>query len=251
MAGPRVLIFGDSHVHAIQEAARHRAAKGRETASDIRRLLKVKNDKTIGDTEFEDFLAQVGELTSHDVVVSLIGGNQHAVFSTIQHPVPFDFFLPGEDSAPSAGTIIPFRVLKEAFSVGIRNGDGRSLEAIRKSTNARMVHLLAPPPKGDNSFIENYHDTRFAAANIEARGVSPAPLRMKFWQLQNLVVEEICRELGIEVLPPPRSTLDENGFLLREYYANDATHANAGYGEAVLRDIEERFHPAAAEGSSA
>ena len=39
---PRILLFGDSHVHAIREAMRHRAHAGVECKIEARRLLKRK-----------------------------------------------------------------------------------------------------------------------------------------------------------------------------------------------------------------
>ena len=45
---------------------------------------------------------------------------------------------------------------------------------------------------------------------------------------------------------PPAAALDPEGFLARDYYANDATHANPPYGELVLREVEARYAPAPA-----
>jgi hypothetical protein len=243
LANPRLVLFGDSHVHAIQEAIRHREAKGRTTAIEARRLLKVKNDKSIGNTTFEEFLEIARSLGPDDIVLSVIGGNQHAVFSTIKHPDAFDFLMPEEEGVPVAegATVIPYRTLFNLFADGIRGGDGKSIEALRKATVARMVHLIAPPPKGDNSFIEKYHDTRFAGENIASLGVSQPELRMKFWRLQNRAIRELCAKLGIEVLGPPDDACTADGALAPACYAKDATHANAAYGELVLQQLEQRY----------
>ena len=74
---------------------------------------------------------------------------------------------------------------------------------------------------------------------------------MKFWQLQNRAIEEICIELGLEVLGPPRGSLDPEGFLARPCYAGDATHANRRYGELVLEQLESMFLPAQAKAEKA
>jgi hypothetical protein len=139
--------------------------------------------------------------------------------------------------------LIPFRPLYEYFSEALRLGDGQTIAALRNSTKAQIVHLLAPPPKRENDYIEEHHDTLFAAAGISSLGVSPPGLRMKFWQLQNRAIEEICVELGIETLAPPRDAADPDGFLKRTFYAGDATHANARYGELVLQQLEHKFGP--------
>jgi hypothetical protein len=108
------------------------------------------------------------------------------------------------------------------------------------------VHVIPPPPKSDNAFIQENHETLFASGNIASHGVSSPALRMKFWTLQARVLEKICTEMGIEVMAPPAAARDKSGFLKRDYYANDATHANHSYGELLLREVESRYLPEAA-----
>jgi hypothetical protein len=245
---PRVVLFGDSHSYAIQRAIEKRHAKGRPVPLAAHRLLKIKGKKQVGDTSFEDFLEIVRSLQPHDVALSMIGGNQYAVFSMIQHPQRFDFIEPdGHSKVDASAELIPYRLLADAFQQGIRGGDGRSLAALRKATAARVVHIIPPPPKADNDFIHQYHESVFAKEGIADLGVSSASLRMKFWQLQTRVLVELCDELGIEVMMPPAASRDPDGFLAKTCYANDATHANDDYGELVLRDVESRYSSQLAE----
>lgn len=241
LAKPRILLFGDSHTYAVQRAIERRSARGLGVPLTAHRLLKTKNDVVMGDTTFEEYLALTGKLDQQDVAVSMIGGNQHAVFSTIQHPQRFTFLMPSDGGAAEGAELIPYRALAQHFDAGIRGRDGQSLAALRKATRARVVHLLPPPPKRDNAHIMKHHESKFAQDNIAALGVSAPELRMAFWQLQVRLLEELCTELNIEVLPPPPSALDSDGFLAPEFYASDATHANASYGELVLQQIEESF----------
>src|SRR4029078_7328618 len=124
----------------------------------------------------------------------------------------FDFLMPGDgvDGLDKDAEIIPHRALADYFAAVIRNGDAHSIKALRKATVAKVVQLAAPPPKRDNSFIEDYHDTRFAEEDIASLGVSSPALRMKFWQLQNRVIEQLCEEWGVEFLPPPDAARDED-----------------------------------------
>lgn len=265
----RILIFGDSHVHAIQDALKARGVGGTSVPIEARRLLKAKgvdasasrrhlldrlrslfarpparpSAATIGDTSLDDFLALARRLDERDVLVSVIGGNQHAVFSTIQHPRYFDFIDPdnGEEAISAKFEQVPYRALYEYFSSSLRRGDGATILALKAATRAKVLHLIAPPPKKKNNFIEHYHDTHFASEGISSHGVSDPRLRLKFWKLQNRAVEEICAEEGIETLEPPPAACDSDGFLERDFYAGDATHANVAYGELVLQQLEERF----------
>lgn len=242
MSEPTILLFGDSHAYAVQRAIEKREGKGRTTPVRAYRLAKIKNGKQQGDKSLEDFLEIVRPLAPTDIVLSMIGGNQHAVFSTIQHPQKFDFLAPGARPGSEEGAeIIPYRVLASFFERGIRNRDGKSLEALRHATEARVIHIIPPPPKADNDFIQRYHESIFANEGITAQGVSSPQLRLKFWTLQKRVLETLCEELNIELMLPPSVARDHRGFLASDYYANDATHANYFYGELLLREVEDRF----------
>ena len=268
----KIFFFGDSHIHAIQEALAVRERKGIVHRMEARRLFKAKQIKEpkestpqtqsrllaafdwfrrgrrqsefaiIGDITFRAARRAVRKLGPDDVFVSVIGGNQHAVFSTIQHPQRFDFVLPGEDEPAHASMhgaeLIPFNTLYEFFRASLRDGDVQTIASLRMLTKARVVHLLTPPPKRDNSWIEQHHDTLFASEGIDRLGVSNPELRMKFWRLQNRALGELCAAVRVEVLGPPQEACDPDGFLIRDCYAGDATHANRHYGELVLKQLE-------------
>lgn len=238
---PTIVLFGDSHSYAVQRAIEKRKGKSLAVPLTVYRLLKEKNGGTIGNLSFEDFLEKIGGLSPEDVVLSMIGGNQHAVLSTIRHPQPFDFHTIEGDLPPTANVeIVPYRALAETFSIGLQKGDGKILEALRAATRARVVHICSPPPKADNDFIAKHHESLFAEGGIASRGVSPPEFRLKFWKLQVRVLQRICNRIGIEMMVPPARTMS-GGFLSPEYYANDATHANWLYGEKVIREVESRF----------
>jgi hypothetical protein len=248
----RIVLFGDSHSDAVQRAIQKRQGKGKPVRIAAHRLLKEKNGGQIGDMSFDAFLTTIRSLDEYDVVLSMIGGNQHAVFSTIQHPQRFDFFDPeGQQPAASDVEKIPYRALEDVFANGLRKGDGRSLEAIRSATRAQVVHIIPPPPKKDNAFIEQHHETLFAKEGLASRGVSSPELRLKFWKLQTRILESICSEIGMDVMLPPRVTTDKAGFLKPEFYAQDATHANWLYGERLLKEIESRYGARPAEPANA
>ncbi|GAA4764072.1 hypothetical protein [Novosphingobium ginsenosidimutans] len=246
----RIMLFGDSHSYAMQRAAERRDKKRLEVPIAIHRLLKQKNDVIIGDTTLEQFVEKIRKLTPDDSVISMIGGNQHAVFSTIQHPRPFDFLEPSRpDWVPATGSeIIPYAVLRANFAEGIAGGDGKSIMALRDATAAHVVHVLPPPPKRDTAHILKHHESKFAEDNIAKLGVSSAELRMKCWILQKDVLVKFCRKIDVEVMFPPEEACDADGFLLPEYYANDATHANPSYGELIMQKLESRWLTRAAIG---
>jgi hypothetical protein len=238
---PTILLFGDSHSHAVHLAAANRVAKGRPVPLAVFRQLKEKNERNVGNITFDGFLKRIPALARKDVVLSLMGGSRHAVYSTTQHPQPFDFFTPGRGAAGADKVeIIPYRTLQTLFAEGIYERIGRRLKKMRSATEARVVHLIPPPPKGNNEYIAHHHEKLYARQGIASLGVSPPELRLKFWLLQARILKKICRNLGVEVMMPPTTAID-GGFLRPEYFAEDTTHANELYGELVLCAVEAEF----------
>jgi hypothetical protein len=238
---PVIIILGDSHVAAPKLAMKYRKERLEDCTFEFFRLLRKKGEKERGEVPLQEAISVVGQLESHDLVVSMVGGNQHAVYSTVQHEIPFDFHLPKQKSGVRSDSqeIIPFRMLKEVFQKGISEGhDGTVIASIRNATRARVIHMLPPPPKRDNDHIAQYHESHFAKVGIGDRGVTPPDLRLKFWKMQADILAEFCSEQSVELLWPLPETLDEDGFLLKEFYSSDATHANAAYGELMLQRFE-------------
>lgn len=243
----QVVVFGDSHAHAVERAIAKRVGKGLPVSLTAHRLLKDKGDIRLGNITFEGFLKLAAGLGPDDLVVSMIGGNQHAVYSTVQHRRRFDFYSPDVPSIDKeASEIVPYHAIEAVFDTGLRSGDGRLLETLRSATAARIVHVLAPPPKEDKEHITRHHETAFKQ-DLPELGVSAAALRLKFWKLQSRILRQICSELNIEAMEPPKRAVDEGGFLRPEFYATDATHGNWRYGERVIREVE-RLYPETATG---
>lgn len=240
--GRKILLYGDSHSEAIFQAVELRQRKRRPTSIEVHRAKRQKGEKILGDTSLEEFLKLTRGLKKDDVVVTMIGGNQHAVFSTIQHPVRFDVIEPEATAEQVAlgAEIIPYRMVSSLIDSGLRGRDGRSLKALRDATAAKVTLIIPPPPKRDGEFIRSYHETRFAN-EIAELGVSSPELRMKIWRMQRNLLHAYCDELKIECLDPPQNAVDADCYLLPEYYANDATHANRNYGLLLLEVLEHLF----------
>lgn len=235
---PTILLFGDSHSHAIHLAVENRLRNGRAVPLDVFRQLKQKNGRPVGNISFDDFLERATRLRCKDIVISAMGGSLHATFSTTQHPQPFDFFTPDDQNLPCQGTeIVPYQALRAHFSKRISKGVGRRLEVLRSATDARVLHLVPPPPKRNRKHIAQFHGTLFAEQGIANLGVSAPELRLKSWLLYVRVLRRFCRRRGIEVIVPPAATM-RDGFLRRQFYAQDTAHANSDYGEIILRTVE-------------
>jgi hypothetical protein len=238
MKKPKVLLFGDSHTDALKKALRKRT----NVICDFEayRYARPKNDGQIGDFSEEEILAKVAALSPQDIVISTIGGNQHQVVSLIQHPISFDIMLKGDAPEPVAENdyVIPYAQIREYFENGLRGKDGRRLQALKNSGTCRVFHLVPPPPKEDEAHILKKQETAFVEAGLKEKGISPAALRLKIWRLQVQVLQQLTAEWDVGLLTNPDGTRCSKGFLHPDYYAQDATHANAAYGELVFKQIE-------------
>jgi hypothetical protein len=240
MSRRRILIFGDSHTHALQQALTKRASSANFDISALV-LAKIKNNgEELGDISLGAATSMAAESSPDDLVISTIGGNLHQVVGLVQHPAAFDFIEPGGLSSPDPRTcvLIPYQTIWAFFESRLRHKDGQQITTLRDAAARPIYHLLPPPPKESAAHILQRYESAFEKAGIAAHGVTPAPIRLKLWRLQCAVLQSLCTEWGVHLLPPPEGTQTPEGFLKPEYYKNDATHANPAYGELALRQLE-------------
>lgn len=239
MKEQKIIFVGESHTHAVIDALKRYSDVPAGVNVVAHRLTRIKNGTLIGTLNYDDLLLICDYLSEDDLVVSLIGGNQHSMISLIQHDSPFDVFEPFEDISnliPSA-EIVPRAGLLSFFYRGLRANDARRIKEIGARGKHRTIHLAAPPPKADTAHIMRRFEAEFEARGLREKGISPARLRAKIWRLQNEALAAILAEDDIDLLMPPDGTMTTDGFLLPEYYAADATHANAIYGAHIIEQV--------------
>ncbi len=234
----RIVIFGDSHVDAIKQALRKRP-KTDELEISALRVARMKAGTMIGDLSVDDAVTLAGSLGEHDLLALAVGGNQHQIFGLVRHPEAFDFFEPGGGDVRPDHAVIPYRALRDIFEGGLRGRDYATWKrVVDGATRCRVLHLTPVPPKADEAHIRRRLETAFVEQGLAEKGITPAEIRLKIWRLQVSLFRAICDEEALPLLPPPPDTQTDEGFLRPEYYADDATHANASYGELLLRRLE-------------
>lgn len=243
--GPRILIFGDSHIDALQRAIKFEGRSEEYRNVEAYRVRKIKSGKAIGDIDLKNFCRKIRRLDEGDYVISLVGGNQYAVVSTIKLEPPADVIdrtLRGsadELRSFEGTTIIPRQALKSYIGSGVWNSDGPVLRRLKASTKAQIIHLIPPPPKEDNEFIRNSHETFFVSDSEGAIDPTDPSFRLKCWHIQKECLAELCEDVGVGLLNPPPNTISSDGYLARAYYGADVTHANRRYGDQALRQVIE------------
>lgn len=238
MTGKRVLVVGDSHTQALAKAYAARAEqppKSDDVLFDINWLTKP--DKNRGNLPLPAALERAASLVPDDMLVISIAGALHNGVSLLRHEKPYDLFTRGDENMILAEgcVVVPENALWDMLRVMTQ--PNKKIAGLRAKARCPVYHLATPPPKEDSAFIMarivRYRDRLVAEA-----GVNHAATRLKLWKLEMRVLAQLCAEWSMHLVLPPVEAQTPEGFLKPEYYADDATHANAAYGELVLRQLE-------------
>ncbi len=186
--------------------------------------------------DFHPAVAGAIAASQAEVLVSVLGGNDHSMIGVAAHRPAFDFVLPEEPDLPLGGQaqLVPAKMLRAELARRIAPHI-RALERLRTAAG-RVVHVESPPPLPEEHIRR--HPAPFAD-DIAALGVAPALLRYKLWRLHSSLYREACTRLGIDFLPSPPAMRDAAGMMLPFGCHPDATHGNAIYGGHVLAGLLE------------
>jgi hypothetical protein len=185
----------------------------------------------------DEALRLAASMPREGVLIVMLAGALHNAVGFLRHDRPYDFFTPKDESKQieEGVTIIPAHALADMFfNLSRRNPP---LDEIRAAASCPVCHLATPPPKEDAEFLTR-RVARYRERVVDDLSISPAALRLRLWQLEMQVLRQLCTEWRIGFVPAPPEATCRDGFLKREYYGEDAWHANAAYGELVLRQLE-------------
>lgn len=237
-----ILVVGQSHVGAVQRAAKTH----RETWPDE---LRTRVIHTLGEpfaSDGEEFgplarAAILDQIARHRPrLVSMLGGNAHNMISLMRPARPYDFILHGEeDEGPPLdpdAELIPESLVRAALEERLQKDFWR-LRRLHEIAGP-FLHVESPPPVIGDAFIRDRVEVYFR--DYHNREIVPAApgVRWRVWRLNARIIREQVEALGCGYLPVPRTVQDEAGFL-RLDFAADPTHGNEAYGEALIRAIED------------
>jgi hypothetical protein len=181
------------------------------------------------------------------VIMVWRGGFHQAKFCVIAEP-QFDFLLSDDPSCTVDPTLTP---VPEAMVEEILRPVRQDLEnwlhffkGLGAAGPKRVIVSAVPPPKGDEDYLREKIKGEFPPEICQKLddpasgfGVTKALTMLKIWKLMTRITKETALGLGAEFLDSVPECHDEIGFLKREYYSNDVTHANAGWGQLLLGHI--------------
>ena len=253
LSGPvRVLAMGHSNLGALIRAGNKLRNEGRFPSSLKIDFMQLRDDRynphfPPGNTILikpalrDDLQAK---LEQTDIVVSCMGSNHHAAFGLVNHPRPYDFVLDPSEPLIEGREIVPASVVRTAMRDHLK-GAFNFISAVRALIDKPIIHCQSPAPIASEAHIRQ--NPNVFAAQIEQHGVAPASFRLKLWRLQSEIYREFLKSMGVEFLPVPPETLDENGCLSSKAWRNDPTHGNTWYGERVILQLEAHIVSSAAQ----
>jgi hypothetical protein len=237
----KTLIVGNSHTQMIRDAIAVRAANGTLT-EDIEVCWLISRGKgEFGDTSREDAMAKIRSLGPSDLLVTSLIGTLHNIAGLFNHEHPFALIAcAGESPEPDAATeIIPRNVMRDVFKEHVEGN--QFFEQMVKAAPCLVVHFIPPPPK--EAFAKGGKTRVVDGVQVQLE-YAPGHDRLALWKLEEQVVARYLSGLKVYHYSVPLNASTPDGFLLPGYHASDATHANAAFGELLLRDFERMLHGA-------
>ncbi len=246
MANQALVILGHSHVAAVVDALKLRPSGHGDGMFYV-------HDVWARNTQYADsdgaggiaFNREVLELIDRTVpagqprhYISMLGGNGHVMLALSKHPRPFDFVLPERPDLPldPEAEIVPYDYLAETLKPLMMSYIWQMI-GLRQAVGQSILCVETPPPYGDDAYVSQ----NLGSYIPDPRNVVGRAMRYKMWRLHSNLLQYFCEHCGIEYLSAPEEGIDAEGFLRREGYGMDATHANGWYGELLVRKLEARF----------
>lgn len=221
-----LVFFGDSHAHALIRAMAKQGDYEGITSVDVRRTEGAANSKNIPENLAENYPA--------DAVFCGLGGTEHNLLGLIESSQPFDFLGSADDTLLPDRRPVPNGIVRSALASRTRSAFGR-MQAVREQYNCPVTYVAPPPPV---AHIEDTANLPRAFVPHLEKGIAPATVRRKLYQVQIDLLQEHCRSIGVQFMAAPDEACDSCGYLLREFWDNDPTHGNYMYGAAVIGQMK-------------
>lgn len=249
----KILGIGHSHILSVQFALISQSNESKENSKLEFQTIWLGDDRYknfrehVGNGGIEGFVwadkiaSEVKKLNPEtDILFSAFGGNAHNILGMVQHPRPFDFILSSRPNLllNEKVELVPEKIVEIAMTA--QGGFPETvwcLRAVRSMYSGRIVHIESPPPIKDVDYLRNYAGA--FKEQFDIYGISPPILRYKLWQLHSMLIKKECMMQNIEFIECPKEFMDEDGFLKSNGLAMDTTHANAEYGDSVIKQLIE------------
>jgi hypothetical protein len=231
----RAIIIGQSHTGAIAQALA--AERSSVSGISVHRLGAEGEQDVI---TLRDAMSLVSDLDGQVRIFLSMLGTFHNILGLLRSGEDFDFLIDCDDAPdPAASARIPYRAVESAFAQHLT--ESVKILKLQAAAKSPLFLLSTPPPKQDNGFIlERFLRQKkqsYRGKGIAEYGVERPESRLKLWSLEARLTAAWAAGEGMHFVAPPGEALSSDGFLDVNFYADDATHANARYGALVVDQI--------------
>lgn len=187
---------------------------------------------------FVDLLLSLEGEQEQGMLFSFVHGNEHSMLSLVQHPQPYDFYLPQRpdlELAPDRQPI-PYEIVRQQMARALNPTIGCLAMTRMKLPRMRLVHVMPPPPIESEAQI--MHAPEVFREQLTQFGITPLSIRLKYHLLATDVLRSEVSPFGVTVLECPLQAVAASGAIKNEY-AFGATHANEAYGALVFQQMQD------------
>jgi hypothetical protein len=179
---------------------------------------------------YSDMIHAARRFNRPDVdVLFLVGGNEHNDLCFCEHPVPWDFHLPGVDTLDPSRQVLPLSLIERLLRERL-DRVAATLYFLGREFNLARRHCICPPPPIPSSEHIIGHPEVF---DFSRQRLAPAHLRLKVYRVYVALLQGICNGLDIRFVPVPAEAQDAEGYLVERHWYG-CTHADATYYEPLL-----------------
>jgi hypothetical protein len=247
-AQAKIVVFGHSHLGALLAAFAQQVSQGQQSCNLVSYQF-LRTDRphivNIDDTwrynpECEQELLQLIAETRPAAVISMLQGEQAVAAGMIMPEPRFDFYFPGEETdVPERGEeIVPFDLLFEACKTEYQLVSDL-LDRLRRYIAVPFFAFCPPPPIDDPEFILASNPKHAnIAEHLATRGLPATHWRYRIWKIHMAALRTIYEEHGVRFVEPPGDAIGSNG-CLDARFRSDVFHANAAYGQLLLRQVQQ------------
>lgn len=173
------------------------------------------------------------------------GGNEHNSCYFFQDAYQFDFLSTYVNKIMPSLQIVPRNRITKRFN-DLSLNHLNSVLAMLAASGARSIALLGTPaPKKDNEALRAMLPTEpffvdwagHIGTELDEIKITLPHVRLKLWYLLQDMFATAVANVGGRFISVPPETVDAEGYLRPDYWQADITHANAAYGEIMLRRV--------------
>jgi hypothetical protein len=200
------------------------------------------------DETYWDTLADLG--IGADVGI-IWGGNEHDVCYLFESGMRFDFLSEHVRKMNPSAQIISRVAIRDRLQQTSFNDLDLVLKRLTTGGVNRIALIGTPPPKDDHkarrAFLRQPGEAHFVnraaqlGLSVETISITDPYVRLKLWYLLQDMLAEEARTRGLMFIPVPKEVQDADGFLKREFWASDVTHANEAYGNVIYETVVRAF----------